>query len=220
MAHQLDESRTLTPFAIKRTWIFMLVALVLYGWALDKSIGGVAGFPRLMHLLGVDAAKAAPPDGWIAALIVAVTFIVFSMRSYPLIRERVFDFSTMKAVAIVFAFASGILEELWFRRAPMDWAQARGWGIVAQILLSAVLFGAVHGVWGIFARNVRVALGSTVATGLLGAALAIVYLLSDRVLAPCIWAHAGINLVIEPWLLLAAMSRGAPAIIAAHEAAV
>ena len=38
--------------------------------------------------------------------------------------------------------------------------------------------------------------------------LAIVFLASDRVLAPCIWAHISINLILEPWLLIAAMTRG------------
>ena len=195
----------------------MLVALPLYGWALYASLAGLSGLPKLWRLMGVGAAKPAPLVGWIAALIVAVVFIAMSMRSYPLIRERVFSLSAMKLVAIAFAFGSGILEELWFRRLPMDWAQGHGWGLAAQVLFSALLFGAAHAVWGLFARNVRVAIGSMVATGLLGAALAIVYLLSNRVLAPCIWAHAGINLVIEPWLLLAAMSRGVP-LAATHPA--
>lgn len=47
-----------------------------------------------------------------------------------------------------------------------------------------------------------------IATSLLGGALAIVYLAAGRVVAPCIWAHALINLVLEPWLLVAAMTRG------------
>lgn len=47
-----------------------------------------------------------------------------------------------------------------------------------------------------------------IATGLLGIALAVVYLASGRILAPCIWAHVAINLILEPWLLIAAMTRG------------
>jgi hypothetical protein len=43
--------------------------------------------------------------------------------------------------------------------------------------------------------------------GLLDAALAVVYLAAGRVLAPCVWSHAAINVVLEPWLLVAAMSR-------------
>ena len=192
----------------------MVVALALYGWALDASLAGLSGLPRLWRLMGIGAAQPAPLVGWIAALVVAIAFVAMSMRSYPLIRERVFSISAMKLAAIVFALASGILEELWFRRLPMDWAHAHGWGVVAQVLFSALLFGVAHAIWGLFARNARVALGSMIATGLLGAALGVVYLLSNRVLAPCIWAHAGINLVIEPWLLLAAMSRGVPIVAA------
>ena len=203
---------SIPAIAVKRTMIFMVIALALYGWALDASLAGLSGLPKLWRLMGIGAANSAPPVGWIAALVVAIAFIAMSMRSYPLIRERVFSLSAIKLVAIVFAFMSGILEELWFRRLPMDWAQAHGWGLVVQVLLSALLFGAAHAIWGLFARNARVAIGSMIATGLLGAALGIVYLLSNRVLAPCIWAHTGINLVIEPWLLLAAMSRGVPVV--------
>jgi hypothetical protein len=77
-----------------------------------------------------------------------------------------------------------------------------------QVVWSAVVFGAAHAIWGLVARNYRIAVGSMIATGLLGAALGVVYLASDRVVAPCIWAHIVINLVIEPWLLIAAMTAG------------
>jgi hypothetical protein len=51
-----------------------------------------------------------------------------------------------------------------------------------------------------------VALGAAAATGLLGALLGGVYLLAGRQLAPCIWAHTLINLALEPWMVLAAVS--------------
>ncbi|NKZ75106.1 hypothetical protein GS934_16590 [Rhodococcus hoagii] len=40
-----------------------------------------------------------------------------------------------------------------------------------------------------------------------GAGLAAVYLLSDRALLPAVIAHIAINLVIEPWLILSAVTR-------------
>jgi uncharacterized protein len=58
----------------------------------------------------------------------------------------------------------------------------------------------------------RAAIGATIATGVLGAAPALVYLAADRNLAPCIAAHFLINALIEPGLVLAAirgeMARG------------
>ena len=54
-------------------------------------------------------------------------------------------------------------------------------------------------------RSVRAAIGATVATGLLGAALAVMYLAGGRNLVPCIAAHFLINALAEPGVVLAAM---------------
>jgi membrane protease YdiL (CAAX protease family) len=123
------------------------------------------------------------------------------MRGYPLIRKHLLDVAShpaLKAVAVIFGTAAAIVEEVWFRRLPMDWAAGRGWGPLAQVALAAVLFALPHAVWGLAARSARVLVGSVAATGLLGAALAIVYLAAGRVLAPCIWAHTAINVLLEP----------------------
>jgi hypothetical protein len=194
--------------AVKRAWIFMLVALALYAWPFSFLPRGKPGWLGVSHLLGFGAAHTAPLLGWLLAGVVAALFCAGSMRGYPLIRRRIFDSGPVKIVAIVFAFFSGLMEEVWFRYGVMSWAQSHGHGPLAQVVYSALIFGAVHAVWGVAARNWRVATGSMIATGLLGAALAAVYLASDRVLAPCIWAHITINAVIEPWLLIAAMTRG------------
>jgi len=105
------------------------------------------------------------------------------------------------------AVAAGILEEAVFRKTIMDAAMHHGLDAPAQVALSALAFGLAHGVWGLFGRSVRAAIGATVATALLGAALAVVYLIAGRSLAPCIAAHFAINLAIEPGLVLAA-TRG------------
>ena len=45
--------------------------------------------------------------------------------------------------------------------------------------------------------------------------LAIVYVVGGRAIAPCIAAHAVLNLLIEPWLLIAAITgRWGPAVTA------
>jgi hypothetical protein len=196
------------PRAVKRTWIFMLAALALYAWPASFLPRGKLGWLGVAHFLGFAAPNPAPLRGWILAAIVAAAFVAASFRSYPLIRQHVFDGGAIKLVAIVFAIFSGTMEEVWFRRLLMDYAQSHGNGLVMQVVWSAVIFGAAHAVWGVLARNYRIAVGSMIATGLLGAALGVVYLASDRVVAPCIWAHIVINLVIEPWLLIAAMTAG------------
>jgi hypothetical protein len=50
--------------------------------------------------------------------------------------------------------------------------------------------------------------GSVTSTFVLGALLASIYLLSRRSLLPVIVAHVGIDLLIEPWLILYALSGG------------
>jgi hypothetical protein len=103
------------------------------------------------------------------------------------------------------------MEEIWFRRMVMDWAAHRGGTAVLQVAASALVFGLAHGIWALFGRQWRVAIGACIATGLLGALLGIVYLLGDRQLAPCIWSHMMINVAIEPWLIVSAVSAGSRA---------
>ena len=54
-------------------------------------------------------------------------------------------------------------------------------------------------------RKVAAAFGAMCATGLLGCALALFYLVAERNLAPCIISHMMINLFVEPGLVLAAV---------------
>lgn len=54
--------------------------------------------------------------------------------------------------------------------------------------------------------SIHVALTAAVATGIIGVALAVVYILGGRSLAPCIAAHFLIDAVIQPGLLLSAVS--------------
>jgi uncharacterized protein len=184
----------------------MFGALALYSWPFSFLPRGKQGWVGVAHVLGFGGPHPAPLQGWILAALVTAIFCWYTMRAFPLVRERLFDWSAIKAVALVFAFFSGTMEEIWFRWLAMDWIRDHGAGPIGQILFSAALFGLAHGIWGIFAGKFRVAVGSILATGALGAMLAVVYLASDRAVAPCIWAHITINVIIEPWLLIAAMS--------------
>ncbi len=103
------------------------------------------------------------------------------------------------------AVSAGILEELVFRKLLMNSLAAAGAGPLPQVILSGLAFGAAHGVWGLMGRSIRAALGAAAATGILGVALAGVFIASGRSLAPCIAAHFLINALIEPGLVLAAV---------------
>jgi hypothetical protein len=99
----------------------------------------------------------------------------------------------------------------------MDWSMIHGQRIALQIAISALAFGAVHAIWGVAGGNLRAALSTMLVTGALGAALAVVYIVGGRSVAPCVAAHMATNLLLEPWLIIAAATNGwrrAPAVIA------
>jgi hypothetical protein len=187
---------------LKKAWIILIGILaaeaVPFVFVLRLSPPGV-----LARLYGFDAAHW---PAWAAALLVALAYILYAMRAFPLIRTELATVSALKVAAIAMAIVSGTVEELYFRKILMDWAGHHGWAALGQVALSAIAFGAAHAVWGLFGKQWRVAVGAAIATGVLGALLGGVYLLSGRQVAPCIWSHMLINLTIEPWLILAAVT--------------
>lgn len=159
---------------------------------------------RFFIYLGFASGHAGTMIGWVAAGIVTVIYVSLSSR-LPSVRAHLFRASALKLLGLLVAVTAGILEEVMFRRWTMNYLQEHGYGVVAQILGSGLPFGLLHGVWGLFGGSLRAAGGATVATGLLGVMLAIVFVLSGRSLAPCVTAHFAINALIEPGLVLAAV---------------
>ena len=82
-----------------------------------------------------------------------------------------------------------------------------GYGAIIQIIVSGLAFGLVHITWGLFSKEKRFLKGAFIATTFLGFGLAIVYLVGNRNIGPCIVSHSIINIIIEPWLMLAAVSK-------------
>ena len=142
--------------------------------------------------------------GWALAAITAVLFIAYAAR-LPSVKANLLRPSELKVLAILLAGVSGLCEECIFRKWLMDSMLRHEFGTVFQVLTSAASFGLVHAVWGLFKGSVRAALGATLVTGVLGFALAIVYVLSGRNVAPCVVAHLLINVFAEPGLVLAAL---------------
>jgi hypothetical protein len=177
--------------AIEGGWVVM--NLQISGW-------------RFVRYLGFAPGLAGNPAGWIGAFSVTVIFVALALRLRS-VRENLFRPSLLKLLAIALAVSSGILEEAIFRRGTMNWLMAHGQGAFVQVLGAGMLFGVVHGIWGLMGKSIRAALGATLATAFLGLMLGIVFLLAGRSLAPCIAAHFAINLLIEPGLVLAA-TRG------------
>jgi membrane protease YdiL (CAAX protease family) len=159
---------------------------------------------RFFHYAGFDQTSASGLLGWISASLVIIGFVHFSRR-LPSVRANLFRPSWLKLLALLVAIASGLCEEMIFRKWLMDLLQHKGYGALLQMAGSALVFGFVHAVWGLMRGSLRAALGAMIATGGLGLVPALVYLASHRIVLPCIIAHFLINLLIEPGLVLAAV---------------
>jgi membrane protease YdiL (CAAX protease family) len=149
--------------------------------------------------------------GWIAAAGVTILYVGYAMRALSFVRTYAFvprrwrEATGLKLFAVPMALVTGLFEEMFFRRFLMDLAQHHGAGAAEQVGVSALSFGLVHGVWALFG-GFRAGVGATISTAVLGAGLAGVYILSERSLLPCATSHIAINLILEPWLILAATS--------------
>lgn len=163
------------------------------------------------RILGFFAPHPAELPAWIAAAFITAAYIAASARSLPYIATHLLHITALKLLAIPFALITGAFEELFFRRYLMNILAIFHHGPAVQIAASAILFGAAHAIWGLFARSWQAVLIPLLWTTILGASLACTYLLADRDIAPCIWSHTIINLCLEPWLLLAVMHRAAEA---------
>jgi hypothetical protein len=187
----------------KSAWILAAIAALEGGWVLMNL--RVNGW-QFVRYLGFAPGQMGSVLGWIAAAAVVLIFVAFAMR-LPSVRANLFRPSFLKLLGLAVAVTAGIMEEAIFRRWTMNYLQEHGTGVVVQVLGSGLLFGVLHGVWGLMGRSVRAAIGATLATGFLGMMLAMVFIAAGRSLAPCIVAHFLINALAEPGLVLAA-TRG------------
>jgi len=82
-----------------------------------------------------------------------------------------------------------------------------GFAPILQVVISGVAFGLAHYSWTLLTkRGIKVTLPAILSTSVLGIFLAIIYIAGGRNLGPCIFTHVLINIVIEPWLMLSAVS--------------
>lgn len=190
------------PMSVERK-----AALILAGFAVTEGAIVVLGFlgapAKFMAYIGFAAGRHGAPLGWLLALVVTAAFTAFSLR-LPSVRENLFRPSWLKLLALPMALFAGILEESVFRSTLMNYIEHQGAGVAVQVLVSGLAFGLAHGVWGLFGKSLRASLGATLVTGVLGTALAVIYLAAGRQLMPCIAAHFLIDALIEPGLVLAA----------------
>jgi membrane protease YdiL (CAAX protease family) len=172
--------------------------------------------PILMHLigykipmfenLGLSIGTFAPVTAWIVALILTISYVTYTFKVVPFVYQMHREISLFKIVGLM-TIVGGIIEEVVFRRWLMDLLMKLGYGDIIQIIVSGLSFGLIHISWGLFSKEKRFLKGAFIATMFLGFGLAIVYLVGNRNIGPCIISHSIINMIIEPWLMLAAISK-------------
>jgi|CXWL01.1.fsa_nt_gi membrane protease YdiL (CAAX protease family) len=163
--------------------------------------------PDALTVFGFREPLAETWMAWVAGVALAAAYIAYCVR-IPSVKRWLVRPHTFKLIALILAVLAGTLEEIAFRKMLMDWMERSGGGAAIQIIVSGVSFGLMHIVWGGLKGSWVTAFGSVVATTVLGLGLAVVYLIGDRNLAPCIVAHFLVTASIEPGLLIAAFGGG------------
>lgn len=175
------------------TYVIVAFALALVVWAGSDVSAFVAD-------LGVGAHI--PPVGWIAAALTVAVYAGYTLWAVPEVRPVVLEVSWFRLLAVPLAVGSGLIEEMFFRHFLMSWFAAVGLGTLLQIVVSALIFAAVHTIWVVFGRSWKAVVPILLSTFGLGVLMSLVYLASGRIVLPAVIAHVAINVVIEPGLLL------------------
>jgi membrane protease YdiL (CAAX protease family) len=174
---------------------------------LGAMIGELAAFGALAWLLrrrctqlrALGLGKSTNWRGVTLGLLVAVAYAGLTAALNPAVGSHLLRFASIKALAIVAAVVAGLVEETIFRGYLMTSLDEMGHGRVAQVLISGMAFALAHAYGFVSPIALLATLGFTF---ILGATLAVTYLVGNRSLTPVIVSHALVDLVIEPWLLL------------------
>jgi len=188
----------------KTAWILGAVSLIMFSPLAMVLVGYQI---PLFQNLGFERDSLASPKSWILATIVGIIYIFYTMRAIRFVASMQREISLFKLLGILSAIVGGIVEEVFFRRWVMDMLMSRGFASITQVIISGVAFGLAHASWTFVKRDFKFALPAIISTSILGIFLAVIYLTGGRNLGPCIFAHVMINIVIEPWLMLSAVSR-------------
>lgn len=167
-------------------------------------INNPAGF---INFMGINKTAFDIPLAWVVAILVSICYIIYTAHMIPIVRQNLFNFNSwFKLLGVYAAFSSGIVEELVFRQMLMNWLDTSGINVILQIIISALAFGFLHFSWSLFGGNIKIGIASTMSTIVLGASFAFIYVIAERNVLPVIIAHMIINLFVEPWLILNAVS--------------
>ena len=190
-----NRSKTALILGLTSLFMFSPLAMILVGYPIP-----------MFQNLGFARETIAPPLAWILATITAITYVLYTMKAIPLVLAKQKEISWFKLLGILSALVGGIVEEVFFRRWTMDMFMKGGFNPILQVIISGVAFGLAHTIWVLAKHQFKFTLPAILSTSVLGILLAIIYLAGGRNLGPCVFAHVLINIVIEPWLMLSAVS--------------
>jgi hypothetical protein len=192
-----DRSKTSLILGMTSLFLFSPLAMSLFWHPIP-----------MFQNLGFTRETIAPPLAWILATITAIAYVLYTMKAIPLVLAKQKEISWFKLLGILSVLVGGIVEEVFFRRWTMDMFMKGGFNPILQVIISGVAFGLAHASWTLLLtkRDFKATLPAILSTSVLGILLAIIYLAGGRNLGPCIFAHVLINIVIEPWLMLSAVS--------------
>src|SRR4030065_2295675 len=101
----------------------------------------------LFQDLGFERGSIAPPLAWILATIIAIAYVLYTMKAIPLVIAKQKEISLFKLLGILSALVGGIVEEVFFRRWTMDMLMSRGVATILQVIISGAAFGLAHTIW-------------------------------------------------------------------------
>jgi len=151
---------------------------------------------------------------WVLAIVVAAVIAGSALGSFGKTAQLLTDWSFYRiSLALALGLSAGICLEVIFRGFVMTQARDAGLPTAVQIVLSAVLFALALNrmAWAGFPGHPDfwAVVGTTVSSTILGIAFAIIYVIGNRSLTPAIAAHAAIDIVVEPGMILMAAMAGA-----------
>ncbi|MGA3601388.1 CPBP family intramembrane glutamic endopeptidase [Lysinibacillus agricola] len=189
---------------IKTGWILTIIATILTASIIFWFVNNPVGF--IEHGIGYKREVISHLYIWIFTLLIVIGYIAYTIIALPFVRAHLFTFSWLKIIGIWAAIVTGIVEEVIFRHLLMEYLLSIAFSDILQILISGLLFGMAHGAWILLRGDWKIALPVIICTTILGSLLAMLYIMAGRSTFAPIVAHILINLVIEPWLMLSAVS--------------
>ena len=148
--------------------------------------------------------------GWALAILVAVAWVTLVWNGVLRGVDGGTEVSLWRvSTALAAGLIGGFCEEFVFRGAVIQSLHEARWPLWSQVLGGSLMFGLAHLGWAALGGSLAAGVAAAVFTSILGLGLSAVFLVGGRSLWPPIFAHALINLGIEPWLVLTMLENAA-----------